>query len=155
MASIKRFVNFLLTGVAALGLARPAQAVSDPRTIYCAKPYTLMLKNANGSIQVQDSPFSHPFMTLYQPGEACPLKGAREYTLGFTESPDGFFEFTLEFIPQDGGPSWSCHVKTSDKPPFITIDRTAWSAPDGAGRADTSTRPGDRIITLGVAPAAS
>jgi hypothetical protein len=145
------FLRLVLAACLGLGLASTARAEKDPRRIVCAQACTLELQAANGLIEVKVPTASATLKTLYRSGDRFDLEGGQDYVLMLNESMDGFFSFDLRFSPKDGGSAWSCRVRTVAEPPFISVDRGAWSGPAGK----VVVNPADRtkpLITLDTHP---
>jgi len=138
--------RLLLAGIASLALVLPARAESDPRKIISAKPCTLVLKAAKGTIDIKIPTASASLKTLYQPGDSFDLEGGKEYVLKLNESKDGWFAFDLQFTPKGGTSTWSCTVKTISKEPFISLEKATWSGP--AGKVTINTDRKKPFITL-------
>ena len=123
--------RLLLAGLASLALVQPARAASDLRRIVCARSCTLVLKAANGTIEVKTPLASATLRTLYQTGDSFLLEAGKDYVLAFKESKEGMFSFDLQFKPTGAGSTWSCRVRTLSVEPFISIDQGTWSGPSG------------------------
>jgi hypothetical protein len=134
------FLRLALAACLGLGLASAARAEKDPRRIVCAQACTLELKAANGLIEVKVPTASAVLKTLYRSGDRFDLEGGQDYVLMLNESMDGFFTFDLQFSPKDGGPAWSCRVRTIADPPFISVDHAAWSGRAGKVVVNTADR---------------
>jgi hypothetical protein len=123
-------------------LPLPAETAYDSRRIVCARPCTLRLQAGIGTIEVKVPTASATLKTLYQPGDSYPLDGGKEYVLRFNESPEGYFSFDLQFTPCQGGSAVSCRVRTVADPPFIQVDREAWTGRAGQVEVNTDrTKP--------------
>jgi hypothetical protein len=134
------FARLVLTGCLGLALASTARAEKDPRRIVCAQACTLELKAATGLIEVKVPTASATLKILYRSGDRFDLEGGQDYVLMLNESVDGFFSFDLQFSPKDGGPAWSCRVRTIADPPFIDVDRGVWSGRAGKVVVNTTDR---------------
>lgn len=115
----------------ALAASQAVHAVADPRRVICAQACTLQLKAAKGFIDIKVPSASGTLRTLYNPGDQFDLEAGKEYVLFLNESADGWFSFDLLFTPKDGSAAWSCRVKTIPEAPFLRVDQTAWSGPEG------------------------
>ena len=74
----------LLCALASLVLVRPAMAESDHRRVQFAKPYTLVLQAATGSIDVMNPFASQALATLYKDGDSFAFEPGKDYW----EAPD-------------------------------------------------------------------
>ena len=118
------------------------EAAYDSRRIHCEGPCTLRLQAGTGTIEVKVPTASATLKTLYRPGDSFELEGGKDYVLRFNESPDGLFSFDLDFAPRQGGKTWSCRVRTAADPPFIQVDRQAWTGQPGQVEVNTDrTKP--------------
>jgi hypothetical protein len=115
----------------ALAAAQAAHAVADPRTVVCAQACTVQLKAAKGFIDVKVPNASGNLKSLYNPGDRFDLEAGKKYVLFLNESMEGWFSFELLFTPKDGSTAWSCRVKTVPEEPYIRVDQTSWSGPQG------------------------
>lgn len=131
MMSSSTPTRLLLAGLASLALVQPARAASDLRRIVCATSCTLVLKAANGTIDVKTPLASANLRTLYQEGDSFPLEAGKDYVLAFRESKQGWFSFDLEFKPAGAGSTWSCRVRTLSTEPFIGVEQSRWSGTPG------------------------
>ena len=139
--------RLLLVGIASFALVQPARAESDPRKIICAKPCTLVLKAAKGTIDVKIPTASGTLKTLYQDGDSFDLEGGKEYVLKLNESKEGWFSFDLQFKPKGGTSTWSCTVKTISKEPYISVEKANWSGTAGKVSIDmVRTKPFIQIL---------
>jgi len=138
--------RLLLAGLASLAMVQPARAASDLRRIVCTRSCTLVLKAANGTIDVKTPLASATLRTLYQEGDSFPLEARKDYVLAFRESREGMFSFELQFKPTGAGSAWTCRVRTLPVEPFIGVDQDAWSGTPGQVTINTDrTKP---FITL-------
>jgi hypothetical protein len=139
--------RYLFLGLAALVLVQSARAASDPRKIHCARPCTLVLKAAIGTIDVKFHTVSGTLKTLYQEGDKFELEAGKDYVLFFNESNrEGKFSFDLEFIPAGGDSAWSCRVKTISTEPFISVEPKGWSG--APSKVAINTDPTKPFITI-------
>jgi len=111
----------LLCALASLVLVRPAMAESDHRRVQFAKPYTLVLQAATGSIDVMNPFASQALATLYKDGDSFAFEPGKDYVLKLNESPEGVFSFEWNLKPVGEGPAWSCTVKAIPTEPFIKV----------------------------------
>jgi|GEM_PF-2088196 hypothetical protein len=121
-------IRLLLAGLA---LVQPLRAASDSRRIVSAQPCTLVVKAANGTIDIKTPYATATLRTLYQDGDSFQLEGGKDYVLVFRESREGRFSFDLQFKPAGAGSSWSCRVKTLAVEPYIGVDQGTWSGAPG------------------------
>lgn len=129
---------------AALGTA--ARGATDPRVLVCAQPCTLVLKSANGTIDVKDLLATPTLKTLYQPGDEFPVDAHRKYALMLNESKDGFYKFELQLIPKDKDSIWTFRIQTIPTEPFIAVVDEGWSRQPG--RVVIQTERTQPLITL-------
>jgi len=138
--------HLLLAGLASLALVQPARAASDLRRIVCTRSCILVLKAANGTIDVKTPLASATLRTLYQAGDSFQLEAGKDYVLAFRESREGMFSFDLQFKPTEAGSVWSCRVRTLSTEPFIGVERSTWLGTPGQVTINTDrTKP---FITL-------
>jgi hypothetical protein len=152
MPSIPPIARVLLLGLLHAALGRAAWGATDPRVLVCAEPCALVLKSANGTIDVKDLLASPTLKTLYREGDVFQVEANRKYALMLRESKDGFYDFELQLVPQNRDSTWTFRIKTIPTEPFISVVDEGWSKVPGKVVVQTDrTKP---LIMLESAPAA-
>ena len=131
MPSRTPFTSLVRTGLLAAALGTAVHGATDPRVMVCAQPCTLVLKAADGTIDIKDLQATPTLKTLYKAGDEFHLDANRKYALMLNESKAGLYNFELQLIPQDQASIWTFRIQTKATEPFIRVVDEGWSHDPG------------------------